>query len=61
MRDHFEIIRLDDLFISDYKNEKENRSNDDEKPKKSGYFSRSSPSGTFIRNPATGKLENVDA
>ena len=25
MRDHFEIIRLDDLFISDYKNEKENR------------------------------------
>merc|ERR1711917_111995 len=23
--DHFEIIRLDDLFISDYKNEKENR------------------------------------
>ena len=25
MRDHFETIRLDDLFISDYKNEKENR------------------------------------
>ena len=25
MRDHFEIIRLDDLFISDYKNEKVNR------------------------------------
>jgi len=23
--DHFETIRLDDLFISDYKNEKENR------------------------------------
>jgi len=32
-----------------------------EKPAKSSYFSRSSPSGTFIRDPKTGKLENVDA
>merc|ERR1719329_2098809 len=32
-----------------------------EKPTKSSYFSRSSPSGTFIRDPKTGKLENVDA
>merc|ERR1719223_1709169 len=27
-----------------------------EKPAKSSYFSRSSPSGTFIRDPKTGKL-----
>ena len=31
------------------------------KKKQSSYFSRSSPSGTYIRDPATGKMENVDA
>ena len=31
-----------------------------QKKKLSGYFSRSSPSGTYTRDPTTGKIENVD-
>lgn len=33
----------------------------EKKPKKSQpWSSRSSPSGTYVRNPKTGKLENID-
>uniref|UniRef100_A0A7S1ZNQ0 PDZ domain-containing protein n=1 Tax=Trieres chinensis TaxID=1514140 RepID=A0A7S1ZNQ0_TRICV len=32
-----------------------------EKPKPKPWSSRSSPSGTFVRNPKTGKMENIDA
>lgn len=39
---------------------KKEEAKEEEKPKRSGYFSRSSPSGTYTRDPKTGKLENVD-
>ena len=43
--------------------EDEKKEEEDAPPKKKVYpwASRSSPSGTFVRDPKTGKMENIDA